>query len=279
MADTKKGGSGGGNSIVWSWREVDVRHCTCMSVQAGMYCGTIQVPDGEPPITGSCGTHCWDLGYVDAETEYFISKGFPVCGGPDAPPLPDPILWPEFPTLTDLNTDEVPPCQRRATGLAFMQQAGLQSELQDQIFQSVGTYVQGGTDVQGEYSGIDMLPIPQNLLDGNDEGDIWYSVSTGSGRECQCKTSVGISPRTGKPMATIAAGCCGPATCWVLKIKTYSSGGWGPQQAFSTCTQGTGLRGTSPQLFEGGDLNDLFKLLCGGKSPCPWRPLSTSPQM
>jgi len=118
MSDTKKGGSGGGNSIVWSWREVDVRHCTCMSVQAGMYCGTIQVPDGEVVVEGSCGSHCWDLGYVDAETGYFISKGFPLCGGPEAPPLPDPILWVEFPTLTDLNTDGVPPCQRRATSLA-----------------------------------------------------------------------------------------------------------------------------------------------------------------
>lgn len=120
MADTKKGGSGGGNSIVWSWREVDVRHCTCMSVEAGMYCGTYLVPDGEPPIPGSCGSKCWDLGYIDAATGYFISKGFPLCGGPDAPPLPDPILWPEF-LLDNLNRDGVPPCQQRATSAAFKQ--------------------------------------------------------------------------------------------------------------------------------------------------------------
>ena len=132
MADTKKSG----NSIVWSWREVDVRNCTCMSVQAGMYCGTYLVPDGEPPIPGSCGSHCWDLGYVDAETGYFISKGFPLCGGPEAPPLPDPILWPEFPTLTDLNTDGVPPCQQKATRNAFINMAGQQAQLQDEIFRN-----------------------------------------------------------------------------------------------------------------------------------------------
>ena len=134
MADTKKGG----NSIVWSWREVAVENCTCMSVEAGMYCGPERTPGiaNDSPCGTSCGRHCWDLGYVDAATGYFISKGFPVCGGPDAPPLPDPIAWVEFPTLTDLNTDGVPPCQRRATSAAFMQQAGLQAELQDQIFRN-----------------------------------------------------------------------------------------------------------------------------------------------
>ena len=134
MADTKKGG----NSIVWSWREVGVENCTCMSVAAGMYCGPERTPGiaNDSPCGTSCGRHCWDLGYVDAATGYFISKGFPVCGGPDAPPTPDPIAWVEFPTLTDLNTDGVPPCQRRATGLAFREQAGLQAELQDQIFRN-----------------------------------------------------------------------------------------------------------------------------------------------
>lgn len=118
MADTKKSG----NSIVWSWREVGVENCTCMSVEAGMYCGPERTPGiaNDSPLGTSCGHHCWDLGYVDAETEYFISKGFPVCGGPDAPPLPDPILWPEFP-LDNLNRDGVPPCQHKATARAFKQ--------------------------------------------------------------------------------------------------------------------------------------------------------------
>lgn len=134
MADTKKGG----NSIVWSWREVAVENCTCMSVEAGMYCGPERTPGiaNDSPVESSCGHHCWDLGYINTETGYFISKGFPVCGGPDAPPTPDPIAWAEFPTLTDLNTDGVPPCQRRATGLAFMRQAGLQSELQQVVFEN-----------------------------------------------------------------------------------------------------------------------------------------------
>ena len=112
MADTKKGG----NSIVWSWREVDVRHCTCMSVQAGMYCGTIPVPDGEPPLSGSCGSKCWDLGYIDAETKEFMSKGFPICGGLNPPPTPLPMTWPEFSGLNSFPKG-VPACQERATSL------------------------------------------------------------------------------------------------------------------------------------------------------------------
>ena len=272
MADTKKGG----NSIVWSWREVGVENCTCMSVAAGMYCGPERTPGiaNDSPCGTSCGQHCWDLGYVDAATGYFISKGFPVCGGPDAPPTPDPIAWVEFPTLTDLNTDGVPPCQRRATSVAFMQQAGLQAELQDQIFESVGT------DVQGEYSSnIDRLPIPLNLLGvAAGAGAILYSVGTGAGKECQCSKPLGTSRRTGKAMAIIANGCCKTATCWVLTIRTASGGSWGPSQGFSTCAQGTGLRTTSPQVFDGGDLNDLLEILCGGVIPCVWRPLMASAQ-
>ena len=110
MADTKKGG----NSIVWDWREVDVRNCTCMSVEAGMYCGTIPVPDGEPPLSGSCGSKCWDLGYIDAETKEFISKGLPICGGLNKPPTPLALTWPEFSGLNSFPKG-VPACQERAT--------------------------------------------------------------------------------------------------------------------------------------------------------------------
>ena len=119
MADTKPRG----NSIQFEWQiEKDVTKCSCTCIEAGVYCGTIRVADGAPPIEGSCGTHCWHLGYYkNGNREMFISKGLFVCGGPDAPPTPDPIAWVEFPTLTDANTDGVVSCQRRATSLTFIE--------------------------------------------------------------------------------------------------------------------------------------------------------------
>lgn len=196
-----------------------------MSVRAGMYCGPERTPGyaNDSPVESSCGHHCWDLGYVDTETGYFISKGFPLCGGPDAPPLPDPIRWPEFPLINNLNRDGVPPCQQRATRAAFMKQAGLQSELkqaglqaelQDQIFHNTSPQIR----------------------------DIVVGV-TGCAAGCGCYGGP-IVPNTGSP-GIAGPGCPAGTSCFELRdhssgsrkptlYKCGNMGTFGP--SLSTCT-------------------------------------------
>ena len=235
MADTKKGG----NSIVWSWREVGVENCTCMSVAAGMYCGPERTPGiaNDSPCGTSCGRHCWDLGYVDAATGYFISKGFPVCGGPDAPPTPDPIAWVEFPTLTDLNTDGVPPCQRRATGAAFMQQAGLQAELQDQIFRNTPTISYFGFSVNQQDCDTDpdcgcRKPNPNGdgtTVPGCANGGPCWRMMPGVGENIPGATieyKCGGTMKGGGPIRPTGSGTgSGIHNTW-QKLKDHYGGGW-----------------------------------------------------
>ena len=239
MADTKKSGG----SIVWSWREVTVENCTCMSVQAGMYCGPERTPGiaNDSPVESSCGHHCWDLGYVDAETGDFISKGFPMCGGPDAPPLPDPILWPEFPNLDNLNTDEVPPCQQRATRLAFKRMAGLQAEVQDQIFRNTPPISYFGFSVNQQNCNTDSncgcrKPNPNGdgtTVPGCANGGPCWRMMPGVGQNVPGADIVykcgGTMRNGGEIKATGSGTGSGIHNTW-QKLKDHYGGDWFPMQ-------------------------------------------------